>query len=223
MRWQDDPLGVEDIAPTPMAVEAPKEKEPVVEFIENVQPFAVTTQASERLKAIMAEVSLLSQDAFDEYALHLVTRKSGWKMTLMARAEGDEDASDCMPLDGFCLDGGPTPMLIGFLIYRLRPELESFSIAKLAVIPEHRGRGHGRRFIEWCIASAKKQKTIAYISLSSLPEAIKFYERMGFRTVDVNLEKAGNDQCGVGEELVEGQVYMEYRIKGRSKGRKKGR
>merc|ERR1719272_193859 len=142
----------------------------------------------------------------------------------MAQPEGSQHGNaELMPLNDFSLDGvadGPRPSLIGFLIYRIRPELESFSIAKLATVPEHRRQGHGRRFIEWCIKSAKKQSTISFISLSSLPEAVKFYQRLGFRAVNVDLEKAACSECEPGEDLVEGQVYMEYRLKGRG-GRKK--
>lgn len=214
MRWQDDPVSVEDIAPPVVPKEEP------CEFIENIQPFSQVTQSSERLKAIMKEVSLLSHDAFEEDALAMVTRKGGWKMTLLVRPEGSVDATD-LPLDDFSLDDTQTPSLIGFLVYRLRPELESLSIAKLAIVPEHRQQGHGRRLIEWCMKSAKKQPSIAYISLSSLPEAVKFYHRIGFRAPEISLEKAAAAQCGPDDELVEGQVYMEYRVKGRGRARKK--
>mmetsp|Transcript_83370 Transcript_83370/g.144892 ORF Transcript_83370/g.144892 Transcript_83370/m.144892 type:complete len:513 (+) Transcript_83370:69-1607(+) len=209
-RWQDDPVSVEDIIPTPKA-----EKAPQVEIIEGVQPFGSATQASQRMKDLVKEVSALSMDAFEEDCLEMVTRKSRWKMTLIARPEGSP-----LELDNFMLDdyGG---YLIGFIVYRLRPELESFSIAKLAIVPEYRRQGHGCRLIEWCIKTAKKQPNIAFISLSSLPEAVKFYQRIGFRAVDVKLD--GSSQCGPDEDLVEGQVYMEYRLKGRSGGRKKKR
>lgn len=213
-RWQDDPVSVEDIAPTPKAPAVEKVKN--FEIIESVQPFGTTTQASERMRQLMKDVTTLSFDAFEEDCLAMVTRKSRWKMTLIARPEGCGNFS----LDDFSLDGCPGP-LIGFIVYRLRPELEAFSIAKLAIVPEHRRQGHGGRLIEWCIKAAKKAPNIAYISLSSLPEAVKFYQRIGFRAVDVNI--SASSQCGPDEDLVEGQVYMEYRLKGRSGGKKKKR
>lgn len=219
-RWEDDPISVEDIAPTPKAP-----KEPPFQFIENIQPFAIATQSSEFLKGVMQEVRLLSNDAFEEDALSMVSRKSGWRMTLLTRPEGFQDTSSTR-LEGFCLDGddgdGPCPSLIGFLVYRLRPDLDCVSIAKLAIVPEHRQQGHGRRLIEWCIKSAKKQNNVAFVSLSSLPEAVKFYQHIGFRPENVKIEDTARAQCGPDEGLVEGQVYMEYRIKGRSKA-KKGR
>jgi len=216
MRWQDDPVAVEDISPS-----KPSKAPPTFEFLENIQPFSLTVKSSERPKALTKEVSLLSQDAFEEDALTYVTRKGGWKMTIMALPEGAKDCSE-LPFDGFCLDG-PGPSLIGFIIYRLRPELDSLSIAKLAIVPEHRQRGHGRRLIEWCIKLGKKQPEITFISLSSLPEAVKFYLALGFKAIDVKLENCVSAQCGPDEDLVEGQVYMEYRIKGRSRARKKGK
>lgn len=216
MRWQDDPVSVEDMTPS-----KPWKAPPEFEFLENIQPFSQTVQSSERLKALTKEVSLLSAAAFEEDALTYVTRKGGWRMTIIARPEGVQDCSE-LPLDGFCLDG-PSPSLIGFIVYRLRPELDSLSIAKIAIVPEHRQRGHGRRLIDWSIKLAKKQPDITFISLSSLPEAVKFYLAIGFKAIDVKLENAVSAQCGPDEDLVEGQVYMEYRIKGRSRARKKGK
>lgn len=215
MRWEDDPVSVEDVAPTPKA--GKDRKEPPVEFIENVQPFSVATQASPRLHSLVKEVSELSNAAFEEDALEMVTRKSRWKLTLLARPEGYVPASE----SAFMLDGpSDEPPLIGFIVYRLRPELESFSIAKLAIVPEHRRQGHGCRLVDWCFRNARKQSSINFISLSSLPEAVKFYQRIGFKAVDVKFDPA--TQCSEGEDFVEGQVYMEFRLKGKSgKGKKR--
>jgi len=150
----------------------------------------------------MRAVSELSMDAFEEDALEMVTRKGRWKLTLLACPDGGQSR-------GFCLDGPPVP-LIGFVVYRLRVELQSLSIAKIAIVPEHRRQGHGCRLIDWCVRVAKKQSNIAFISLSSLPEAVKFYQRLGFRKYDVKIGQPD-------EDLVEGQVYMEKPIKGRRK------
>jgi len=177
------------------------------EFIEGVQPFSQAVRASERLSRLVQEVSELSQDAFEEDALEMVTRKAKWRLTLLARPEGaDEEAA----LEPFSLDG-PAPLLIGFVVYRLRPELQSLSVAKIAIVPEHRKMGHGCRLIDWCVRLAKKQSNISHISLSSLPEAVRFYQRLGFKQFSVNMSQACRDD----EDLVEGQVYMEKTIKGR--------
>jgi len=196
MRWRDDPVSVEDVFPTPKA-----SRQPAFEILEGLQPFSAAVQGSERLRSIMRAVSDLSHDAFEEDAQDMVTRKARWKMTLLVCPEGSEE------LSGFSLDGPPMP-LIGFLVYRLRPELQCLSIAKLAITPEHRRQGHGCRLIEWCVRLAKKQPNVAYIALSSLPEAVRFYQRMGFRKFDIRIAQ---DQ----DDLVEGQVYMEKQIKGR--------
>lgn len=243
-RWKDDPVAVEDMAPPTLPTK------PEFEIIEGVQPFSETSQADLRMRELLEEVTLLSKDAFEEDALAMVTRKKGWKMTLLVHngvvtsstdaaneavtssteaatsSTGDDKAPPPrkpLPFDGnnlFSLDAideAPVePLLIAFIVYRIRPELSSFSIAKVAVVPEHRGKGHGGHLMDWAKAQAKKQKEINYISLSSLPAAVRFYNKIGFKAVDV---QALRDDCGDNEELVEGQVYMEFQV--RKGGRKK--
>merc|ERR1712176_40513 len=159
----------------------------------------------------MKAVSELSRDAFEEDALEMVTRRARWKLTLLACPEGASHG--CFRLD----EEEPRDALIGFIVYRLRPELQSLSIAKLAIVPEHRRQGHGCRLIDWCVRLARRQPNVAFISLSSLPEAVRFYQRLGFRKFEV---KHLDQNCGPDEDLVEGQVYMEKNIKGRA-GRRK--
>mmetsp|Transcript_48403 Transcript_48403/g.122049 ORF Transcript_48403/g.122049 Transcript_48403/m.122049 type:complete len:333 (+) Transcript_48403:59-1057(+) len=195
MRWEEDPVSVEDVFPIPKPG-----RDPEVETIESVQPFSAAVQSSERMRSLMQAVSALSRDAFEDDALEMVTRKSRWKLTLLA----------CPPSDYPSLDGVEHP-LIGFIVYRLRPELQCLSIAKVAIVPEHRRKGHGYRLIEWCTRLARKQSNISFISLSSLPEAVRFYQRLGFRKFDVAMDQ----RCGPDEDLIEGQVYMEKPIKGR--------
>merc|ERR1711913_166942 len=94
-------------------------------------------------------------------ALHMVTRKSRWKLVLLVRTECTKNnqtkninTSHIPPLS---LDGHGTddeedadlPPLIGFIIYRLRPELQALAVAKIAIVPEHRGKGHGGRLVDW--------------------------------------------------------------------------
>lgn len=202
-RWQEDPVAVEDLVP---ATIPPK---PAFEIIEGIQPFSDAVQNNPRMKEILDEVKALSMDAFDEDALHMVTKKARWKMTLLVRSE---DGVPRFSLDGADLgDEDPEdPPLIGFVVYKIKHEFESFSIAKIAVVPEHRNQGHGGRLMDWVKNQAKKQKEIKYISLSSLPDAVRFYKKIGFQPVDVNITQADD------EELVEGQVYMEYQVRKRA-------
>mmetsp|Transcript_33869 Transcript_33869/g.89760 ORF Transcript_33869/g.89760 Transcript_33869/m.89760 type:complete len:401 (+) Transcript_33869:105-1307(+) len=209
MRWREDPLGVEDMRPMPRCPEVPSPpKEP--EFVEAVQPFSPAARADERLQMLLRQVSELSMDAFEEDACLMVSRKGKWKLTLLACPAGsDPDEFSLEPM---------APSLIGFLVYRLRPELQSLSIAKLAIVPEHRRRGHGCRIIDWCVKAAKTNREIAYIALSSLPEAVRFYQRLGFRQFDLTLK---NGDLAPDEDFVEGQVYMEKAIKGGGRRKKK--
>merc|ERR1712118_212395 len=106
-----------------------------------------------------------------------ITRKAKWKLTLLALPR--DAASHCDPWGG----------LLGFMAYILKPSVQCVSIAKIAIVPERRGHGYGNKLVQWCIGMAKKHSNIMYLSLTSLPLAIRFYERIGFRKVDVDLSK----------------------------------
>jgi len=92
-------------------------------------------------------------------------------------------------------------------------EVKCISIAKLAVVPEHRGKGCGHKIMAWCIAMARKAPNISFISLTSLPTAIRFYKQIGFRQLEIDLEKVA-PPAEEDEEYVEGQVYMEFQCRG---------
>lgn len=168
------------------------------ELLEAVQPFAESIQASRRLKHLMGTASSLSLDVFGDDALATVTRKGKWQLNMIA-----------------CLDDD-WPTLLGFVVYRVRPELQSLSIAKMVVAPEHRRKGHGSRLIESCVGRAQQRADVCFLALSSLPEAVAFYQRLGFRRREVQSPL-------MQEDFVEGQVYMEKPVKGRAGRRKTGR
>jgi len=195
--WEDDPVAVEDMAarPRPAREEA--------EILADVQPFTPASRASPRLRKLVRATSELSMEAFKTDVLEGVSRRGKWKLTLLVRPENaaTEDAGH-----------DPWEGLLGFIAYKLKPQVQSISIAKLAVVPERRGRGHGHRLVQWCISLAKKSRDLVYLSLTSLPQAVRFYTRAGFRHIDVDLSKVDpitEDDM----EYVEGQVYMEYRCK----------
>lgn len=73
-----------------------------------------------------------------------------------------------------------TRRLCGFMCYRVRKS--ELHIARLAVVPQDRGRGHGKCLMQWALekAAALPRSQCAWISLSSLDEAVPFYEQFGF-------------------------------------------
>merc|ERR1719262_2209786 len=120
----------------------------------------------------------------------MVSRKARWKLTLLVRTQSAE-----VPFPSFALEEvEEEPPLIGFVVYRLKPEQQAFAIAKIAVVPEHRGQGHGGRLMDWCMRVAKKQPDINFITLSSLPEAIRFYKKLGFKEVQVSLKQDPDEE-----------------------------
>eukprot|EP00746_Dinoflagellata_sp_MGD_P003071 gnl/MRDRNA2_/MRDRNA2_105986_c0_seq1.p1 gnl/MRDRNA2_/MRDRNA2_105986_c0~~gnl/MRDRNA2_/MRDRNA2_105986_c0_seq1.p1 ORF type:complete len:399 (-),score=123.13 gnl/MRDRNA2_/MRDRNA2_105986_c0_seq1:407-1603(-) len=210
--WADDPAAIEDI----IVPVSPKAAKVPMEFLENVQPFSPETQASQRMQRLVKATTDLSMQAFNTDVIEKISRKSKYRLTLIVKPEKDSLDNDGADQN----DEDPWGGLLGFISYRLFPELQCVSVAKLAVVPESRGLGHGSRIIDWIISHAKKQKELCFISLSSLPTAIKFYKKIGFREVkDIDLDAFPTP--GPEEDYVAGQVYMEYRIKGRRRPTKK--
>jgi len=97
-------------------------------------------------------------------------------------------------------------MFCGFAVAKVTKGV--LSVAKIAVAVEFRRCGFGRHIMNELMKAAKKQGKVYEVCLSSLPEAIAFYKRLGFRAY----------QClrvTTQEDVVEGQVYMEKRLRQR--------
>merc|ERR1719171_3211123 len=89
----------------------------------------------------------------------------------------------------------------------MMPQKRCMSIAKVAVPEMYRRCGFGRELMSWAMLYAKTNKEVEMLSLSSLPEAISFYQRIGFKKLHEIKERCEDDN------LVPGQFYMEYRVK----------
>lgn len=82
--------------------------------------------------------------------------------------------------------------LCGFMCYNVRKS--EFHIARIAVVPQDRGRGHGKLLMQWVLekAAALPRSQCAWISLSSLDEAVPFYEQFGF--TDMTCDDVDDDE-----------------------------
>eukprot|EP00928_Gymnodinium_smaydae_P029212 TRINITY_DN22068_c0_g1_i1.p1 TRINITY_DN22068_c0_g1~~TRINITY_DN22068_c0_g1_i1.p1 ORF type:complete len:408 (+),score=119.99 TRINITY_DN22068_c0_g1_i1:60-1283(+) len=178
-----------------------KQRREALEVIPNISPASEATRNDSRLKELLKQVSELSLDIFAEDPLKNggVSKKSGWRLSILARP---------IPVDPENAPPEEPTELLGFMVFRFRPDMQCLSVAKIAVPEKHRGRGFGRRLMEWVTKYAKQQSDLQYLSLSSLPEAVKFYQAFGFKKVKVDAVKEHD------EDLIEGQEYMEYRLRG---------
>lgn len=115
--------------------------------------------------------------------------------------------------------------VVGYASYHVRPSLGSLNCNKLAVPSHRRRQGLGRCLVRHLIQLGKRppekkacagkgggqqQRPLEVLCLSALPTAINFYKACGFRE-----EKAVRLPEEEGEELEEGQVYMEYPLRRR--------
>mmetsp|Transcript_68392 Transcript_68392/g.198254 ORF Transcript_68392/g.198254 Transcript_68392/m.198254 type:complete len:335 (-) Transcript_68392:241-1245(-) len=202
--WEDDPIAVEDLAP-PSPHHKPRAE---AEILQEVQPFAPATRACPRMRRLVRAISILSIEAFESDVLETVTKKGKFKLTVLALPDNEESEQD------------PWGGLLGFIAYKVKSEAHCVCIAKLAVVPEQRGCGHGHKLVQWCIDMSRHRRDIVFLSLSSLPAAIRFYKHLGFRQVDVDLSKL-DANADDGEELIDGQIYMEYKCRARPCTKKK--
>jgi len=59
-------------------------------------------------------------------------------------------------------------------------------LVDIALLPEHRGRGHGGAIIERILAEGAERGVPVSIHVESENPALRLYERLGFRHVDTN-------------------------------------
>lgn len=142
------------------------------------------------MEGLIAQTRELSELVFDEDCLTSVTKKSHWKLSLLA-------TKDFTTLCGFAV----TRVTNGAL-----------AIAKIAVPVEFRGLGFGKLLMEDAIKTAKKQSDVFEVCLSSLSTAVTFYQRLGFKAHTGIKVKTDF-------EVVEGQVYMVKKLCGRPRRR----
>mmetsp|Transcript_51398 Transcript_51398/g.109336 ORF Transcript_51398/g.109336 Transcript_51398/m.109336 type:complete len:173 (+) Transcript_51398:532-1050(+) len=161
------------------AVDRPNKRDLVL--LQNVN---IANQEDEQVKALIKATEKFSDEIFDEKnCLKDCSKKAGWKLSILTT----KDRS----------------ILCGFVIAKVTKG--ALSINKIAVPSSFRGAGFGKKIMDEMIQSAKRLPGVYEVALSSLPTAVSFYQRLGFKAHwGLNFAKE--------EGLVEGQVYMDKRI-----------
>jgi len=141
---------------------------------------------------IEVQISVLSASAFKEDSMLELRRGEGWCLVV-------------------CHQGA---MLNGYLVYRrFGPPLRMLVVLRLAVRPQLRRRGHGRRLMEWIYSYARQAPASECnkVCLSALPGAVDFYARLGFAQGKQVQGVQGKDDDGLEQSRAE-QVWMERRV-----------
>ena len=79
---------------------------------------------------------------------------------------------------------------------RFRYELDYVYVGRVAVIPEYRGTGVGKalmKFLENVIAE-RGMTTIRVVVRMQLPQNITFYEKLGYKVIDIGMHPRAGDQ-----------------------------
>eukprot|EP00746_Dinoflagellata_sp_MGD_P002071 gnl/MRDRNA2_/MRDRNA2_103987_c0_seq1.p1 gnl/MRDRNA2_/MRDRNA2_103987_c0~~gnl/MRDRNA2_/MRDRNA2_103987_c0_seq1.p1 ORF type:complete len:484 (+),score=124.88 gnl/MRDRNA2_/MRDRNA2_103987_c0_seq1:209-1660(+) len=107
-------------------------------------------------------------------------------------------------------DGEVEDELLGFVVYHLQgPPMRWLSIDLLAVAPHLRGLGHGKRLAKWVMNHAKQmpRSQCASVSCTSPPEAVAFYQKLGFE-----VDKTADNALSVEQENELSQpVFLKYK------------
>lgn len=175
-----------------------------VEFIEDVDLSHDLKSTSDHLQRLMQSVEELWCDRsvrFGGTCAELFGKNNGSKLTILSR-------TDCTYTEG-CRDTGA---LVGFIVYKIKDADKKLYISRVAVMPEFRGHGYGRLFLEWCL----RQPGVSKLALTATARALGFYRAFGFRKV-ATWHQGGSAHPD--EEPTDEQVYMEF-CRSTAKGKK---
>jgi ribosomal protein S18 acetylase RimI-like enzyme len=171
-------------------------------FIEDID----LTDASEEIQKLIEAVEALWCDRsvrFGGTCTELLKKNNGYKLTILSQ-------EDLVPSQGCQANSA----IIGFIVYKINAAEKKLSIARVAVMPEFRGHGYGRLFMEWCV----RQPGLSKLALTATARALGFYRAFGFRKV-ATWHQGGTAHPD--EEPTDEQVYMEFQLRpGNSKGKK---
>mmetsp|Transcript_27499 Transcript_27499/g.51539 ORF Transcript_27499/g.51539 Transcript_27499/m.51539 type:complete len:223 (+) Transcript_27499:56-724(+) len=134
--------------------------------------------------AVLEQVSALGDDIFGDDPLVGCSKRGGWRLHVAAGQVGDKS------------------VLLGFIVWRIKPERNMLIVSQLAVPEQYRRHGFGKMLVQILIAEAKRLPQIYTVSLSSLPDSVRFYKRLGFKQVQRLPDVEGKK---------EGQVFMQLK------------
>jgi ribosomal protein S18 acetylase RimI-like enzyme len=139
-------------------------------------------------RELLGQAAGLSKEHFHEDALANVNNKSGQRFLL------------------YC--SGDLQELWGFAVYKFKMQSGILALGKLAVPEYLRGLGFGSAMVKELLRVGRAVPALDTMALSSLPGAIAFYKRLGFKKHEGAL-RMDDDTIG----YIEGQVYMDYRFR----------
>lgn len=146
---------------------APGIEHPSVENVLRWEPVFGTAEG-----AVVDQVRRLAQAEFREDALEIVEAGGMWEALALMQADS----------------------VVGFVVFGVFDG--EMSLRYLAVSPEHRGRGHGRRLVdivrERCVVRGVRQ-----IGLYGNRETVSFYRSLGFHEVPDEEEGDSEDDLQV--------------------------
>merc|ERR1711982_154921 len=131
------------------------------------------------LAPLYAEAELMCKQEFDDDLSESLAAVEGVRLALLASDGGNTVASNHL-------------VFYGFIIYNFwGPPLKAMSISRIAVPPKYQMQGFGKQLVRWAIEKAKQKPRheCNRATLSAIPKAVPFYERLGFTPVPPEAEE----------------------------------
>jgi len=151
------------------------------------------------LAPLLAELELLYRQEFDDDLLEVLSVE-GVRLGLLVSAAPDK-AGKLRVVPG-------SAQFLGFIVYKFwPPPLKAMSILRVAVPGKFQMLGFGRQLVRWAIerAKLKPRHECDRVTLSAIPKAVAFYERLNFTPAPD--EEAPPDEVPEAESTLK----MEYR------------
>ncbi|KAF4676627.1 choline dehydrogenase 7 [Perkinsus chesapeaki] len=183
-----------------------------IEWSHNVKVTCIHNNNDEYMKNIINDIGVLCDIEFkgDNVMQDKIMRHNAWRLSIAMIIpsiklglnnikKGDKDMNES------------GSMLAGFMVYRIDGSKRELHIGQMAVVEEYRGMGVGGAAIRILKDMAKSPKCpVDRLVCSSLPGAIKFYKKNGFRKVQKLDIKVVDDGDG---DYIEGQWRMEWIVR----------
>mmetsp|Transcript_28110 Transcript_28110/g.24060 ORF Transcript_28110/g.24060 Transcript_28110/m.24060 type:complete len:230 (-) Transcript_28110:184-873(-) len=183
-----------------------------IEWLHNVKVASSYLQHNNKyMNNIINDIKLLCDAEFegDNVMEEKIIRHNGWRLSIAILPSVLSDTQEKQKEDDNEVER--RSVLGGFMVYRIDGSKRELHIGEMAVVAEYRGMGVGGAAIRILKDMAKSPKCpVDRLVCSSLPGAIKFYKKNGFRKVQKvdNIIVVNNN-----DEYIEGQWRMEWIVR----------
>ncbi|EER11952.1 myosin B, putative [Perkinsus marinus ATCC 50983] len=167
-----------------------------LQWFHNVKVNSAEVRRNVDMARIIKDIAALCDVEFegDNVMEEKIIPRNGWRLSIAILPSQVTTSDDIKALH----DTIHMSMLAAFMVYRIDGSKREMHIGQMAVVPSYRGMGVGGVAIRLLKDMAKSDKCpVDKVVCSSLPKAIRFYKKNGFRKI----HKGENGNYKVGDDV----------------------